>query len=118
MRTSRLTQTDGRAGLIEERPRPAWQILARLKRAFAPLIPFIILDLFDFLTFGVLGLYVGLIVGVPMGYWICARQNLSFGKCLCGAFGAGIYCSLPFTEFIPAATLIGIWARFMAEPEM
>lgn len=88
----------------------------RSKQAFRPLIPGLILDLVDFITFGPLGLYLGVIVGCPLGYWICAKARLPFLKRLVGAGLAGVYCTLPFTGWLPAAALLGLYARFWEPP--
>ncbi len=88
----------------------------RLKQAFRPIIPGLILDLVDFITFGPLGVYLGIIVGCPLGYWICAKSHLSFLKRLLGAVLAGVYCTLPFTGWLPAAALLGFYTRFWETP--
>ena len=103
--------------LKEPQKPPRQGVLRRLSRALGPIIPALILDSADFLTAGPLGLYLGAIIGFPMGYWICSKYKLPFLKRILGAFAAGIYCSLPFTEFAPAALLIGIYARFHHRPE-
>jgi hypothetical protein len=90
---------------------------ARLKRAFKPMIPGLILDGADLITFGPLGVYLGLIVGCPAGYWMCSKYQLPFLKRILGAIIAGVYCSLPFTGFIPAATLVTGYAKFLAPPK-
>jgi hypothetical protein len=89
----------------------------RLKRALGPILPGLLLDTVDFFTFGPIGIYLGIFIGCPLGYWICSQYKLSFNKRLLGALAAGIYCTLPFTGFAPVATLIGVFARFFESPE-
>jgi len=87
-------------------------LLNRITRALGPIIPALLLDLVDFLTAGPIGMYFGMLIGCPMGYWICSRYKLPFLKRILGGLIVGIYCTLPFTGFAPAAVLIGIYARF------
>ncbi|GAK51329.1 hypothetical protein U14_02572 [Candidatus Moduliflexus flocculans] len=89
-----------------------WQ---RLKKAVWPIIPPLVLDAVDFFSFGPIGVYFGLILGCPVGYWVCSCYRMPMWKRLLGALFAGLYCMLPFTEWLPAATLIAFYARFWAD---
>lgn len=89
----------------------------RLKRALGPILPGMILDSLDLVTFGPVGLMVGIIVGSLAGYWLSTEYRLSPTKRLLGALAAGFYCMLPFTSFLPIGTLIGAYFRFHAHPE-
>ena len=103
---------------FDERDADSWsaRLKERLKHAFRPVVPGLFLDLVDFITFGPIGLYSGIIVGCPLGYYICARARLSFSKRLLGAGLAGLYCTLPFTGWLPAAALLGFYTRFWENP--
>ena len=88
------------------------QTLQRLNRAFGPIAAGVIIDLVDFATFGPIGLVLGLPVGGLAGYWMGQCLGLERKACLWCALAAGIYCTIPFTELIPLATIVGAYARF------
>jgi len=78
---------------------------------YAPVLAGFILDAFDFATLGPVGLCAGLLVGGAAGWWLAP----SFGfrperRWLC-ALLAGVYCALPFTSYLPVATLLGLSSR-------
>ncbi len=80
----------------------------RAERVFGPLLGGVILDFMDLATFGPLGLIVGFVVG----FWICSIYKFPMKHRVIGAFLAGWYCMIPFTRFIPLATLVGAYARY------
>ncbi|MDA0990852.1 MAG: hypothetical protein O3A51_08885 [Verrucomicrobia bacterium] len=88
----------------------------RLRRqfsaAFGPIIAGVIIDSMDFLTFGRFGLMLGMLLGGSAAYWITSAYRLPIWQRLLWSTVTGIYCTLPRTEFIPVATLIGACARF------
>jgi hypothetical protein len=84
----------------------------RLNRAFGPLAAGIILDALDLSTFGPFGLAVGLPIGCFAGYWMGQALGLRRSTSLWCAAAAGLYCTMPGTEFIPLATIVGACARF------
>ena len=86
--------------------------LRRLNRAFGPIAAGVIIDLVDLATFGPIGLVLGLPVGGLAGYWMGTCLGLDRKARLLCALAAGIYCTIPFTELIPLATLVGAYARF------
>lgn len=86
--------------------------LRRLNRAFGPIAAGVIIDLVDLATFGPIGLVLGLPIGGLAGYWMGTCLGLDRKACLLCALAAGIYCTIPFTELIPLATLVGAYARF------
>lgn len=99
-----------------ECPLSLWsRIWRRIKKAVWPVIPPLVLDLVDMVSFGPIGVYFGLILGCPVGYWVCSCYRMPLWKRLLGALFAGLYCMLPFTEWLPAATLIAFYARFWAD---
>lgn len=97
---------------VNPAPPAAPQTLQRLNRAFGPIVAGIIIDLVDFATFGPIGLVLGLPVGGLAGYWMGRCLGLERKACLWCALAAGIYCTIPFTELIPLATIVGAYARF------
>jgi len=84
----------------------------RLNRAFGPIVAGMIIDLVDFATFGPLGLILGLPIGGLAGYWMGKALGLSRKATLWCALAAGIYCTIPGTEFIPLATMVGAYVQF------
>lgn len=84
----------------------------RLQYAFGPLTAGILLDVLDFTTFGPVGLFCGFLMGAPLGWWLASCHRLPFDwKVLCAVL-AGVYCTVPFTEFVPLATLLAAFVRF------
>jgi hypothetical protein len=71
-----------------------------------------ILDGVDLVTFGPVGLILGLPVGGAAGYWLGRSMGLDHKSSLICATAAGIYCSIPGTEFLPLGTLVGALVRF------
>lgn len=89
--------------------------LACANRAFGPIAAGIIVDFVDFITFGPIGLILGLPVGGLAGYWMGSCLRLSPRTCWLCAVTAGVYCTVPFTELLPLATLVGAYARYQEE---
>ncbi len=76
-----------------------------IKRLFGPMLAGLVIDALDLITFGAIGVYTGMILGGAVGYWLA--PTLGFpprGRWLC-AIMTGVYCTLPLTGFIPAATI-------------
>lgn len=90
---------------------------SRLLHALGPIVPGVIIDGLDLVTFGPIGLLVGMILGFLAGYWLSTEYRLSTNMRLVGALAAGFYCMLPFTSFIPVATLMAVFFRFNEHPE-
>ena len=84
----------------------------RLNRAFGPIVAGMIIDLVDLATFGPIGLVLGLPIGAFAGYWMGRAIGLAWKPSLLCALAAGIYCTIPGTEMIPLATLVGAFARY------
>jgi hypothetical protein len=92
--------------------RDRYERVWRANRAFGPVVAGIIIDGVDFVTFGPIGLICGLPIGGLAGYWL--GRCLGFDRELsiyCG-LAAGIYCTIPGTEFLPLGTMIGAYARY------
>ncbi|MHC4872223.1 MAG: hypothetical protein ACYTFY_10295 [Planctomycetota bacterium] len=92
-------------------------IFLRLHRAIGPVAAGLIIDFIDLATFGPLGFILGPVIGAAAGWWIASIYNYSNKGRIIWAIAAGIYCSLPFTEIIPLATIVSAIARFGEQPE-
>ena len=90
-------------------------IIYRLYRAFGPLAGGLILDMVDLATFGPLGI-AGFFIGGLIGWWISSIYGFSRKVRLAWALLAGFYCLVPFTEFVPVATIISACARVRERP--
>lgn len=84
----------------------------RLYNALFPVIGGLILDFTDFVTFGPIGIYFGLLLGGLIGWLISSIYGFSTKKRLLWALLSGIYCTIPVTEFVPVATILSAVARF------
>jgi hypothetical protein len=104
-------ETD-RENVPETSPLKPLTILERLHRALGPLAGGIIIDFIDLVTFGPIGLVVGPVVGGLVGWWVSSIYGFGpRGRALV-AFLAAIYCTVPFTELFPLATMVAATARF------
>lgn len=86
----------------------------RLYFALGPLAGCMLLDLADFLTFGPIGLLIGVPVGGAIGWWLGSMYGFGRTGRTILAILSGIYCTIPFTELLPIATIVGAVARFNA----
>jgi len=93
-------------------PRPPGSTLQRLNYAFGPVIAGLIIDFIDLATFGPVGLFLGPPVGGLAGYWLGRALGLSQRHALYCGLAAGLYCTVPFTEVLPIATIVGACVRF------
>ena len=84
----------------------------RLNRAFGPVVAGLILDFVDLATFGPIGLYLGIPIGAFAGYWMGRALGLPRKPSALCALAGAVYCTLPGTEPLPLATLVGACARF------
>ena len=96
----------------EGQPVPPADTLRRLNRAFGPVVAGMILDVVDLATFGPIGFFLGIPVGLAAGYWLGSCLGLERKHCLWVAMASAIYCTTPGTEFIPLGTLVGACARY------
>lgn len=85
----------------------------RFHYAIGPIVGAMILDATDLLTFGPLGIYTGIPVGLAVGFWLTSLYRFSMPARLFWSCVAGIYCTVPFTEVFPIATLISATHRFL-----
>ena len=84
----------------------------RLNHAMGPVVAGMIIDAVDFVTFGPIGLVVGIPIGAIAGYWLGQSMALGKNACLFCAVAAGIYCTIPFTELLPLGTMVGALVRY------
>jgi hypothetical protein len=92
-----------------------WQ---RLYYALGPVAGCLVLDLADFLTFGPIGLALGIPAGAAIGWWLGSLYGFEKqGRAVLAAL-SGLYCTIPFTELLPIATIIGATARFYHPPKV
>lgn len=80
----------------------------RFEEAFGPVLAGAVMDFVDFTTLG----WGGLLIGGVLGFWICSVYRLPMIHRILGAILCGYYCMMPFTRFLPAATLIGAYVQF------
>lgn len=88
------------------------QPIHRANRIFGPIVAGMIIDLMDVATFGPMGQVLGLPIGAFAGYWMGTALGLSRRAAVLCAVAAGIYCTIPGTEFIPLATIVGACVRY------
>ncbi len=87
-------------------------VARRMNRAFGPIAAGMVIDLVDLATFGPIGLVLGLPLGGLAGYWMGRALGLDIRTALWCAVAAAVYCTIPGTEMIPLATLLGAFVRF------
>mgnify|MGYP007114443863 CR=1 FL=1 len=80
-------------------------------RAMGPVLAGFIIDVLDFATFGSAGLYLGLLMGCPAGWYLARSFGLDHRRSLYFALACGVYCTIPVTSPVPIATLLGVWLR-------
>jgi len=78
-----------------------------------PFLGSLLIDLADFFSLGPQGLILGLAVGAPCAWWVAKSLGFSQGMRLLLAGCAAIYCAVPFTELVPAATLLTTLSGFV-----
>ncbi len=83
----------------------------RATRTLGPVVAGLLLDAADFATFGPIGLSVGFFVGALAGWLLAPSLGIPPRGRWLAAFGSGVYCMLPFTAFLPLATVLGVLVR-------
>lgn len=84
----------------------------RLPRAFGPLGAGLLLDFADLTTFGVIGFYLGPIIGGLLGWWLATVYRFGVvGQCVIILIAA-VYCALPGTGMVPLATIVFALIKF------
>ena len=83
-----------------------------------PIAGGMLLDALDLATFGPVGLRAGLVVGALAGWLLAPGLGVSPKRRWLVALGAGAYCMVPFTAFLPLGTLAGALVRLRgAKPD-
>jgi hypothetical protein len=90
-------------------PTTLWE---RLYFALGPIAGCLVLDLMDFVTLGPIGLVIGVPIGAAIGWWLGSLYGLERAGKITVAVLSAVYCTIPFTEILPLATLSGAVARF------
>jgi hypothetical protein len=83
----------------------------RVRRAFDPVAAGLLVDVLDALTRGAAAPF-GLLLGLPLGYWLGRRAGLTPRLSLALGLAIGIYCLVPITTVLPLGTLTGLYLRF------
>jgi hypothetical protein len=83
----------------------------RVRAAFDPVAAGILVDILDALTRGALA-PLGLLLGVPLGYFLGIKAGLQRRRALFLGLAIGIYCVMPITTVIPLGLLTGLYLRF------
>jgi hypothetical protein len=91
-------------------PKPP--LLDSLEQAVGPVVGGLIIDSIDLFSFGPLGLLGGTLIGGSVAYCLAGLNDLPVWQRTLLAIVAGIYCAIPFTNFIPAATIVGVLLHF------
>lgn len=84
----------------------------RINHAMGPVVAGMIIDAVDLITFGPLGLVLGIPVGSLAGYRLGQSMKLDRNACFICALAAGVYCTIPFTELLPLGTIVGALVRY------
>lgn len=90
--------------------------LQRLSYALGPWGAGIILDMLDLATFGPIGIIAGAIVGGYAGWILGECEGFDRSIRIAFAICAAAYMTIPFTEPIPAATILILVARYFTGP--
>ena len=85
--------------------------------ALGPVLGGLIIDTVDFVTFGPIGLYIGLLAGAIIGWLVSSIYGFSTKSKLIWSLLAGIYCTIPGTALFPLATVISVISRFCEKPK-
>ena len=80
----------------------------RVWRAVRPVLVGAVVDLVDFATWPS---PVGFVFGALAGTWVAYELRLGWRARLMVALGTGAYCVMPFTRYLPVATLLGALGR-------
>ncbi len=84
--------------------------------AASPLAAGVMLDVLDAATFGPVGIVCGAIVGGWAGWQLAKHEGLPANLQFAAAICAAAYMTIPFTELIPAATMLVFLVRFFGGP--
>jgi hypothetical protein len=94
-------------------PAPNRSLPGVAKQIVRPMLAALAIDLLDLATFGPIGLYIGMILGAAVGYWLAPLLGFPPHRRWLSALATGVYCTLPLTGRIPLATLASVMSRAM-----
>ncbi len=77
-----------------------------ISMATLPLLGSMLIDVADFFSLGPQGVPLGILVGAPCAWWVTKSLGFSQKFRVGAAIVAAIYCAFPFTELVPAATIL------------
>ncbi|MCB9916463.1 MAG: hypothetical protein H6828_15150 [Planctomycetes bacterium] len=77
-------------------------------QVLGPVLAGVLIDLLDAAT---VSPPLGLVLGLPVGYYLGRQLGLPQGRAASLAFLVGAYCAIPFTFALPVGTLVGVWVR-------
>jgi predicted enzyme related to lactoylglutathione lyase len=97
--------------------RPKVSLYQRMHNVFGPLAAGMVLDFFDLVTLGPVGLYLGPVLGFGLGWYLAGFYHFRPAGRWGIALLAAAYLTTPMTAFLPLATLISAFARFSSKPE-
>lgn len=75
------------------------------------------IDLVDLATFGPVGLFAGAILGGLVTWSVARRHGLNKQLTTMMTVIGAIYCTVPFTELLPLATVLAVVSRFLPEAD-
>jgi len=81
------------------------------KQVFGPMLAGFAIDVLDLMTVGPIGLYSGLLIGGAVGYVLAPTLGFPRHRWWISSLLTGIYCTLPLTAFVPAATFAVLVSR-------
>ena len=88
-------------------------LFKRLEEAFGPVAAGLLIDFADLVSWGPLGLMFGWILGAFLGWWLGGIYRFNPVVRSVVAILSGLYCAFPLTTFLPLATVVGCFARFI-----
>ena len=88
-----------------------------MKRLVGPMLAGLAIDALDLVTFGPIGVYTGMLVGGVVGYWLAPQLGFPPKGRWLSALMTGIYCTMPLTGFLPAATIAAGLSRALFQDE-
>lgn len=82
-----------------------WFAGDRFRGVLTPVLAGLMIDLVDLVTFGPIGTWLGMLLGVLLGWQLAPRFGMGH-KPWAPALMAGFYCMTPGTALLPLATLL------------
>jgi len=98
--------------LPPERDVPPAPRRSAAERVFGPVIAGLLIDMIDLALWGPMGVLLGLFIGGGMTWYLTSFFQIRPAARIAWTLAAGIYCALPFTQFVPLGTLVGLVIRY------